>query len=741
MKNQSNRVRIPLLASLLLSIISLKAIAGSIQDVQHVVILMQENRSFDHYFGTLQGVRGYNDPNILLFQNGSSDLFQPYRTNFVLPFPITNTCVADVDHGEESGNEAWNNGWWNLWIPAKGPETAAYYTRTNLSYYYSLADAYTICDDNFSSFPGPTFPNRVYLFTGMIDPNGTGGGPLLDNAIPTNGFSWTTYPERLQAAGVSWKVYRPLNDWFGDALQWFAQYKNAAPGNPLYDRGMATVNNVVSAFAADVTNGTLPQVSWIIPIDLTVSDHPPYSVQRGEWFVNQILTALAANPSVLNSTVFILSYDENGGFYDHVPSPVPPPGTTNEFVAGEPLGLGVRVPMIIISPWTRGGRVCSQVFDHTSIIRFLETWTGVQEPNISAWRRQTCGDLTSAFNFTNPDFSLPSFPSAPLANCTGVSVSPPAVQSIPVQEAGTRSACPLPYQPDAWCYADCNSNRLFITMTNAGTASVHFAIYPNAYRSDGPWQYDTPPGSSVMDSFVVPLRNNLYDFTCYGPNGFQRRFAGNIQRDCNQIEITSLIDPAGGDIWLGLSNSSTNAVNFTVTDNLNVGTRWNFNVSAASTTNFDFSILATNNGWYNLTVTANADTNFLRHLVGHVETGSFSFTEIPAIVGNTLVTHTNIPPPPNTPAPNPIYMVINNLIAQYSLATADTNSLALTIGAYGTTCALIYPGWASNYVVQTSISLNPPVWIPLNAAIATISNCNVVILPETNTAAYFRLSQ
>src|SRR5215469_4595207 len=207
MKKQSNRLGVLLLASMLLNIISLKTIAGSIQDVQHVVILMQENRSFDHYYGTLQGVRGYNDPNILLFQNGSSDLFQPHGTNFLLPFPITNSCIVDVDHDEESGNEAWNNGWWNLWIPAKGSEAIPYYSRTTLSYYYSLADAYTICDANFCAFPGPTFPNRIYLFSGMIDPDGTGGGPILDDTIPTNGLSWTTYPERLQAAGVSWRVY------------------------------------------------------------------------------------------------------------------------------------------------------------------------------------------------------------------------------------------------------------------------------------------------------------------------------------------------------------------------------------------------------------------------------------------------------------------------------------------------------------------------------------------------------
>ena len=172
MKPKCNLVQACVLGAVLLNIGSLKTRGGTLQDVKHVVILMDENHSFDHYFGMMQGVHGYNDPNILLFQNGSSALFYPAGgTNSILPFPITNAC-----------NYHW----------------AGYYSRTNLSFYYALADAYTICDANFCSLPGPTYPNRIYLFTGMVDPDGTGGGPVFDNVhIPTNGYSWTTYPERL----------------------------------------------------------------------------------------------------------------------------------------------------------------------------------------------------------------------------------------------------------------------------------------------------------------------------------------------------------------------------------------------------------------------------------------------------------------------------------------------------------------------------------------------------------------
>ena len=704
-------IQASLIGAVLLIAGSLNASGGSIQDVKHVVVLMQENRSFDHYFGTLQGVRGYQDPNIYVLQDGYSCLFQSNGTNgYLLPFHLTTTCNYHF---------------------------MGYQTRTNIPFYYALADAYTICDNYFSSFYGPTFPNRLFLFTGMNDPNGTGGGPSVGNTVPTNGFSWTTYPERLQAAGVSWKVYRPSGDDFGDALAWFAQFKNSAPGNPLYDRGMATVNDVVSAFVADVTNGTLPQVSWVIPPS-SYSEHQPLSAERGEWFVNQIRTALTANPAVFNSTVLILNYDENGPYIDHALRPVPNAGTPDELGW---YGFGNRVPMIVISPWTRGGRVCSQMFDHTSIIRFLETWTGVQETNISAWRRQLCGDLTSVFDFAHPDFSLPNLPVTLLLDCSGTSVSPPVTQSMPVQESGVRPACPLPYQPDARCFTDC-SNHLYVTLTNAGAASAHFVLSANAYRNPELWQRDVLPGGSVTDTFIQPNgANGRYDFTCYGPNGFQRRFAGNLNQDCGRIEITSQIDPIAECITLGLLNPAATAGSFTLTNNFTPDSPLVFNLSPASSTNCTF-FTQTNQNWYDLTVTSGADASFLRHLVGHIENGAFSFTQLPAIVGNPLLISTNTPPvSTNSPAgpTNSITNVVNQLIIQNHSVSPGTNLLMLSIGAFATNYALVYPGWASNYVLEFNSSLTTTGWIQPAAAAIIISNFNVIILPETNAAGYFRL--
>lgn len=119
----------------------------------------------------------------------------------------------------------------------------------------------------------------------------------------------------------------------------------------------------------------------------------------GAAFVANKIDAIAANPDVWAKTVFILNYDENDGLFDHVPPPVPPPGTPHEFVDGLPVGCGFRVPCIIVSPWTAGGWVCSETFDHTSVLRFLEASTGVRETNITDWRRRTFGDLMSAFRF------------------------------------------------------------------------------------------------------------------------------------------------------------------------------------------------------------------------------------------------------------------------------------------------------------------------------------------------------
>lgn len=708
-----------------------RAATGTIQDVQHVVILMQENRSFDHYFGALKGVHGFNDQSTLLFQNGHSAFFQPQGTNYVLPFHAPSLSLDDVRHDWDGQHAFWNLGKWDRWVPVGTPGVMAYYTRNDLPYYYALADAYTICDANYCSVMGPTFPNRLYLFTGMNDPNRTGGGPSVNNVVPTNGFNWTTYPERLEAAGVDWKIYRQPGDWFGDALAWFAQFQNAAPGNPLYDRGMVTANNVVTAFKRDVTNGTLPQVSWIMP-PWNNSEHPSESPVSGELFVKQLLDALNSNPSVAASTVFIITYDENGGFFDHIPAPVPPPGTTNEFAYGQPIGLGVRVPMLIVSPWTRGGRVCSQLFDHTSVLRFLETWTGVQEPNISAWRRQACGDLTSAFDFANPDMSIPALPN-PSGTAVGIiTPSPPSPQVAPDQEPGTKISMPLPYQPNANATIDCGARRVNITMTNAGAASVHFSIYANTNRTDGPWQFDVPQNSTATGSFAFPtISNGRYDFSCYGPNGFQRRFAGNFNFGCGQLDIASVIDPVTGSVTLALQNLTATDVDFAITDGYGLAAPLTNTVSADTTGTNIFFPVANNGGWYDLTVAASGDARFLRRLAGRIETGfpQPTATNASGATSFPLPTLVTYPPPPFA-------------LPGFISPVPDTNCLRIFYSTYTTNFVLIYPAWATNYTVESCVNPVSGPWTelaPSTNSLGVFSNYMVVPLPMNSPGRFFRL--
>ena len=601
--------------------------SGTIRDVRHVVIFMQENRSFDHYFGTLAGVRGFGDRSAVVFTNGNTVFQQPFGKSTLLPFHVTTQCVEDLDHSWGGSHDAWHKGKWDGWVAAKTTTTMAYYNRAELPYYYALADAFTICDGYFCSVLGPTNPNRLYLWTGMIDPRGTGGGPAIDNSEP--GYRWTTYPERLQKAGVSWKIYQQVDNYDDNALAWFNVYTAARPGNPLHDRGMVFVNDITTAFASDVAHDTLPEVSWIIAATAD-SEHPSDSPASGAFITHQLLQALAANPAVYASTVFILNYDENDGFYDHVTPPVPPAGTPDEFVGGLPIGLGVRVPCILVSPWTRGGYVCSEIFDHTSIIRFLEQWTGVQEPNISAWRRKVCGDLTSAFDFTSPNTNFPALPPAARVVCPG-GTSPviPKPQVSPTQEPGARPVRPLPYQPEARLIADPASGRVQIVMTNSGTANTHLSIHPTAYRGDGPWHYDVAPGGNWTDSFIVTTNGGRYDFSCYGPNGFLRRFGGSISNDLASIDAWSEIDANAGSITLHIVNPSTQPVTFTVSAPTQQppGT-WSYPVAAGGRVDHVYDAVQAGRGTYEFTITAAETDLFLRRFVGRIETSPLRLTVV-----------------------------------------------------------------------------------------------------------------
>ncbi|MFL6061863.1 MAG: phospholipase C [Marmoricola sp.] len=410
---------------------------GSLSDIEHFVFLMQENRSFDHYFGTMSGVRGFNDPGALpgiFAQKGYNVATKTADPNSaVMPFRLDTTHGATLDgeaindptHAWGPQHQAWNNGAMDQWVKvhvandgvANGPATMGYYKREDIPVHFALADAFTVCDRYFCSVLGPTDPNRLYWISGTIDPEGTHGGPLLETPtlVPMNKYSWETYPERLQEAGVSWKVYTSQQapvvsgSVLSGMLGAFKKFQN--PLSPLYQKGLAPIYPV--NFASDVKNNKLPKVSWIIP-DLLACEHPALPPSFGAAGILKVLDILTSNPAVWEKTALIISYDENGGFFDHVPPPTAPPGTPGEYVTKAPLssvkssagiagpiGLGFRVPGMVISPYSRGGLVAGDTFDHTSQLRLVETRYGVEVPNLSAWRRATVGDMTTAFDFAS----------------------------------------------------------------------------------------------------------------------------------------------------------------------------------------------------------------------------------------------------------------------------------------------------------------------------------------------------
>ena len=416
--------------------------AASLSDVQHVVILMQENRSFDHYFGTMSGVRGFADPHALRGVFGQSG-YQPGRgpslAGYLEPFRLYSDpplrdgqTTNDISHTWPTQHQSWNGGAMDKFVAthvnvdgaAHGPVTMGYYTRADLPFYYALADAFTVCDAYFSSVLGPTDSNRLMGISATIDPAGTAGGPVVEtfgNRIAEYGkLSWETMPERLQAAGVSWKVYNDrLSELALSPLPYFKAYNNpfSVTGVELVGRGLTPD---LDDFGQDIQQNKLPSVSWIMP-PLAECEHPAAPPGYGEYFIHSILSALVSNPAVWAQTVLFVTHDENGGFFDHVPPLTPPPGTEGEWLTGSlpaaaggitgPVGLGFRVPALVISPFSRGGYVCSQLFDHTSLLRFIETRFGVEVPNLSPWRRSVTGDMTAALALSRPaDPSVPALP-------------------------------------------------------------------------------------------------------------------------------------------------------------------------------------------------------------------------------------------------------------------------------------------------------------------------------------------
>ncbi|AQS66503.1 phosphocholine-specific phospholipase C [Streptomyces pactum] len=645
--------------------------SGTIEDVEHIVVLMQENRSFDHYFGRLRGVRGFGDPHPVALDGGRSVWHQRKGDGTeVLPFhpqadDLGMQFLEGLPHGWSDGQDAYHDGKYDRWLPAKGTTTMVYLTREDIPFHYALADTFTVCDAYHCSFIGSTDPNRYYMWSGHTGNDGTGGGPVLGN--DELGYDWTTYPERLEEAGVSWKICQDIGDgldaaghwgWIDDAyrgnygdnsLLYFNKYRNARPGDPWYDKArtgtdVKSGDGYFDRLRADVKAGRLPKISWITAPE-AFSEHSNWPSNYGAWYISQVLDALTANPAVWAKTALFITYDENDGFFDHVVPPLPPKsaargrstvdvsldvfegsGTHREGL----YGLGPRVPMLVVSPWSKGGFVCSETFDHTSLIRFMEHRFGVREPGISPWRRAICGDLTAAFDFSRKDSRPADLPDTDAyeppdrERHPDYRPTPPADPDMPRQERGLRPARPLRYAPHVDGAVDTAAGKFTLAFASGARAAAAFLV-TSGNRTDGPWTYTTEAGKTIADTWNSVYSDGSYDLTVHGPNGFLRVFRGPNRTAGPEVTARH----TGDDVRLTLTNTGSGPVRLRVVDAYE-GRSGTLTVRPGATVHHTVD-LARSKRWYDLTVTCESDPAFQRRFAGHVENGRPGVSD-PAII-------------------------------------------------------------------------------------------------------------
>ncbi|WP_353134113.1 phospholipase C, phosphocholine-specific [Pseudopedobacter sp.] len=763
-------------------------------DAEHIVFLMQENRSFDHCFGMLKGVRGFNDPRRMVQPNGLPVWIQSNKKGeHYAPFhlDIENTkatWMGSLPHTWKDMVYARNEGKMNTWLEAKKPKTEyqhmpltlGYYDRKDLPFYYAFADAFTVCDHHFCSSLTGTSANRSYFWSGAIreEPHNPDSIAHVDNRqINYKNISWKTFPERLQEAGIDWRVYQnelsiPVGfteeeeDWLANFtdnnLEFYKQYNvrfHPAHRNYLHKRiselggkleklpqdneqkeklqnellrlqreiekyskenfnklsdfekeihQRAFTTNIADKdyhqleemsyadggkeqkikvpkgdifyqFRTDVQAGKLPTVSWLVA-PCRFSDHPG-SPWYGAWYVSEALDILTANPEVWKKTIFILTYDENDGYFDHVPPFVPPHSsrpdtgslpkdmtTAAEYVTAEqekirtnnpnatldsPIGLGFRVPLVIASPWTKGGWVNSEVFDHTSSLQFLEhflektTGKKVVEDNISPWRRLVCGNLTSVFrpvennikprlDFVNREQDIKRIYSAKEKDLPGnyqliknVTSASDVEGQLPHQEKGVKEACALPYDLNVDAIFDKTKEELIIRFEIGGLLpktkliGVPFIVKAgSAYRKDTQpgrtWNFTVKEGEPLIYKWDVNQFKGNYHLEVYGPNGFYRSFTGDKQ---TAIAIQVNIRKENKSFVL---NKQSKEVSLFVGDK-SYGYAGKL-LKEGKTGEFVCK-LEKSGGWYDFEVRSKDHPGFAYRYAGHIETGFPSITD------------------------------------------------------------------------------------------------------------------
>lgn len=778
-------------------------------DAEHVVFLMQENRSFDHCYGTLQGVRGFDDPRAMRLPNNNKVWLQSNKAGETyVPFnlDIKNskaTWMQSLPHSWENQVDAHNNGKMDGWLEskksgnkeyAKMPLTLGYYDRKDIPFYYAFADAFTVCDQHFCSSLTGTSSNRSYFWAGTIREQQDASSPALvyNGQINYQDLTAKTFPERLEEAGISWKIYQnelsldvgftgEEDDWLSNFtdnnIEFYKQYNvrlhkafrdnlvkaeaafqkeldelKAKPQTPelvtkisekqnrlneikkdrkewtqerfdklsdheknihlkafvtnvsdpnyhqletlVYDEDgekrevKVPKGDILYQFRQDVKTGKLPTVSWLAAPS-NFSDHPS-SPWYGAWYVSEVLDILTHNPEVWKKTIFILTYDENDGYFDHVAPFVPPhsakpetgktsagldtatehvtnaeqaeKGISEEDRRESSIGLGFRVPLVVASPWSRGGWVNSQVFDHTSCLQFLETFlskkTGkaIKETNISDWRRTVCGDLTSIFrpyngekvnypvslnrdqtvkDIYNAKFKkLPgNFKALGADDVAAVNTAQATVQAFPKQEKGIRNSCALPYQLFADGGLSDNKDSFTINMRLGGKVGAPFNVCaPGNYQHEGKtaelmptWAFAVKAGDEINYSWPVKSFNeSRYNLELSGPNGFYRTFAGD-KNDPDLLINTNY--KTNGDIELVLVNKSkSSAYSVHLTDRSYKQGDQKLSIKPTQTLRHIIS-LQKSRSWYDIELKVQDHDVFARRYAGRVETGKHGITD------------------------------------------------------------------------------------------------------------------
>ncbi len=675
--------------------------ARSIQDVKHVVILMQENRSFDHYFGAKKGVRGFGDRFPIPLASGQRAFHQCDGEKIVPPYrahgKTSNAAIINgTPHDFADTQAAWNQGKYGYWPLFKTPYSMAYYTREEIPFQYALAEAFTISDNYFCSIATGTDPNRIVFWSGSnFDPEKraaginctdvdsepcnvrcwvTGKMPDPGYTYRLNGFKWPTIPDVLQEAGVSWRIYQdPNNNWTGamHGCLAFDSFRNAKPGSPIYENGMK--HHSINDLLRDVENDQLPEVSWVLPSRID-SEHPgaPSSPYRAGFFTHQILQALTSNPEVWSKTVFFLTFDENDGLFDHLPAPAVPSYNNDNTLAGKstiplegmyfhndkgtepfpspmggkgkriyqdkrdtisgnirPWGMGPRVPLYVISPWSKGGWIHSEVADHTSVAQFIEKRFGVVVPAITPWHRAVSSDLTSAFDFESPN--KPDFPELPdmsdFEKREETSKKLPKAQAPEApsdlfQEKGSVFSRALTYALYCNVQPLADKQQLQLLFKNEGKKGAVYHVYDMNDLESIPRRYTVEAGKELSDEWELQRTMGKYHLEVFGPNGYFQSFKGSVNVVEPQIKLE--YDHKKGGLHIFCKNPTKHKVQLQLKDNA-YGYGSETIVLSPEKAKKKYQHLNKSGNWYDYSITGPDGTEY--RFAGRVETGKSAITD------------------------------------------------------------------------------------------------------------------